>query len=1113
MILLAFTLSSLLVNPGVPITTAGDPLLPIPPEDAPGKKTEEAPSDDSPRPLLSVVGGTWIPQGPGPILNGQVENVNPDNEVAGAIHTVAAHPDDPDILYIGAVNGGIWRTANATAVSPAWSPQTDAFSSLSIGALEFDPDDPNTLIAGIGRFSSFSLIGGDLSGLLGTTDGGENWTQINDPLLTGENISGVAIRSNVLLASSNGNFGIGGLFRSADGGNSWTAMSGANGLPAGGILDLVGDPTDPNRFYASVAATGIYRSDDGGLTWNDISSADAALNNIVTSPANNNTEMAAASNGRIYAAAMIDGQAFYVGLTDDQGAAWTQMDLPLTFAEFAQPIVDATNTSPIVITSEMPHGLFSGAFVAIRGVTGNDAANGEFFISVVPSPVPGEETQFELNGSTGDGAYTGGGTWTRIVGLNPKPKPGGQGARHFSIVADPDDPDIVYVGGDRQDFPFPNFIGANDFTGRLFRGDTNVSPAGTVPSPQWEHLTHSNAITAIPGGGTVESSAPHADSREMVFDAEGDLIQVDDGGIYRRTSPGSNIGDWFSLNGNIQVTEFHDIAYDTVSNIIIGGAQDTGTPQQITSGGTTWDSISTADGGDVAVDDTSLAGMSIRYSSRQILSGFLARTYDASNNLISEVFPSLTVVGGGAPLIPQFVTPVELNAIDPARLIIGGGNSTYESLDQGNTITEAGPGIGANADAVAYGGRQDGEDNPGVLYIGSDSSVFIRTTAAPDPLVASPTYAGGFVQDIVLDPGDYRPAYVIDSNQVFQTNDAGATWTDVTGNLVDSDLRSIEFASSNTDAVFVGGRSGVFLMLTNTPGVWFEFGSGLPEAPVLDLDFDSADSVLVAGTLGRGAWLILIANPTVSIINPADGSIFNSGAEILFEGTAADSQGADLNGSLIWTSNLQPGSFTGESFSTNLLVDGVHIMTASVTDASGNTGSESITVTVSNTPPIVTINDPLDGATFTSGTIIDFSGAAIDPEDGDISASLVWTSNLHPGVSIAGPNHSTKPRDGFHEITATVTDSLGNTASDSITITVGPPPSSQGRIVFVSNRDSNEEIYLMNPDGSGVIRCTTNISDEYVSRLSPDGTKIAFGSDRDGNNEIYVMGYLHWWRL
>jgi hypothetical protein len=490
------------------------------------------------------------------------------------------------------------------------------------------------------------------------------------------------------------------------------------------------------------------------------------------------------------------------------------------------------------------------------------AANGRLYAAVL------------LNGQPGYIGFTDnlGTSWTAmdlpqtpeadgdIEGLNPRPKPGGQGAIHFSIRVDPKDPNMVYVGGDRQDFPFPNFIGAFDFSGRLFRGDTTVSPTGGVPSPQWEHLTHRNDIAAIPEGGTASSSSPHADSREIVFDTLGNLVEVDDGGIYRRTNPADNTGDWFSINGDIQSTEFHDIAYDTVSNILIGGAQDTGTPQQITSGGTTWDSVSTADGGGVEIDDTSLPGMSIRYSSFQDLGFFRRRTYDASNNLVSEVFPALTVVGGGAVLVPQFYTPIKLNAIDPTRLIIGGANSVYESLNQGDTITEVGPGIVVNdslgLEAIAYGGRSGGVDNPDVLYVGSGSQVFVRTAAAPAPLLVSATYPGGDVVDIVLDPDDWMTAYVIDSDQVFVTNNGGGSWTEITGNLTDGDLRSAEFISAASDMVFVGGQSGVFVMLTNNPGVWNEFGTGLPNALVRDLDYDAVDDVLVAGTLGRGAWLL-----------------------------------------------------------------------------------------------------------------------------------------------------------------------------------------------------------------------------------------------------------------
>jgi hypothetical protein len=244
--------------------------------------------------------------------------------------------------------------------------------------------------------------------------------------------------------------------------------------------------------------------------------------------------------------------------------------------------------------------------------------------------------------------------------------------------------------------------------------------------------------------------------------------------------------------------------------------------------------------------------MSIRYSSFQNLGGFRRQTHDAANNLISTVFPALTVVGGGSALQPQFVTPVELNAIDQRRLIIGGSNSTYESLDQGDTIAEAGPGIGVNGGSpVAYGGRRERVDNPDVLYVGSGFEVFLRTLPAPNAL--QPTgFPGGLVRDIVLDPGDWAVAYVVDPTDVFVTRDAGVVWTNITGNLVARDLRTIVFARGR---ILVGDQSGVFVMDTRQPGAWSEFGPDLPNAPVFDLDYDQADDVLVAGTLGRGAWL------------------------------------------------------------------------------------------------------------------------------------------------------------------------------------------------------------------------------------------------------------------
>ena len=761
---------------------------------------------------LPSAGGLWLPIGPAPILQGQVENVSPDNEVAGAIHTVLAHPTDANILYVGTVNGGIWRTDNATVARPQWRPLTDDFRSLSIGAMAFDPNDPNTILAGIGRYSSFASAGGDRVGLLLSKDGGETWTHPDLPFgdSVSKNISGVAVDGDRLVAAA-GPWCCTSVYRSLDGGATWSE---AEGLPANGAMDLVVDPTDRDRLYVTVRERGVFRSDDGGTSWQDISSHDATLHAAFTVPVfddegfegrNNNAEMALARNGRLYLAVLVAGQAQYIGFTDDQGAVWTAMDLPLT------PEADGTQ-----------------------------------------------------------------------LGLNPRFKPGGQGAIHFSIRVDPADPNIVYVGGDRQDFgcadeadddTCSSFIGATDFTGRLFRGDAAVARTGAVPSPQWQHLTHSFEIEAIPGGGTASNSAPHADSREMVFDANGDIIEVDDGGVYRRTAPGDNSGDWFSLNGNLQVSEIHDVAYDPLADVVIGGNQDTGTVQQFSADDAVWATVGGGDGGDVAVDASNAPNYSIRYSSFQLFQGFRRMLYDADNELLERQSPALELNGVSVyETNPgfSFVQPVILNAVEPRRAVLPAA-SIYETDDRFDTLTESyafDRSASETAVAAAYGCAM----NPDLLYIGhgdlGGAAVSVRTgldaddAATPDDFGIT-SYPGAYPRDILINPDDCATVYVADDSEVYASHDTGATWRRITGNLVDvpvsyRDLRSLEFVPDGgplgSSAVLVAGRGGVHAMYTAEDGVWLAVNEGLPNAPAADLDYDATDDVLVVSTLGRGAW-------------------------------------------------------------------------------------------------------------------------------------------------------------------------------------------------------------------------------------------------------------------
>src|SRR5262249_40897 len=116
---------------------------------------------------------SWNPEGPSPELNGQDENIPSDwpnfvgsNPVSGAIEALAVQPNS-NIVYVGGVNGGIWKTEDITSSPVSWSPLTDQFPALQIACLQFDPTDGSnqTLVAGIGLTSSLRKYFGPLTGV------------------------------------------------------------------------------------------------------------------------------------------------------------------------------------------------------------------------------------------------------------------------------------------------------------------------------------------------------------------------------------------------------------------------------------------------------------------------------------------------------------------------------------------------------------------------------------------------------------------------------------------------------------------------------------------------------------------------------------------------------------------------------------------------------------------------------------------------------------------------------------------------------------------------------------------------------------------------------------
>jgi hypothetical protein len=474
-----------------------------------------------------------------------------------------------------------------------------------------------------------------------------------------------------------------------------------------------------------------------------------------------------------------------------------------------------------------------------------------------------------------------GGSWTSLGVPSPPIYPGGQGSIHGAFAADPSNPNVVFIAGDRQNSPFPNGNGCTSFSANVFRF------TGTA----WENVVCNGA----------NGTSPHPDSRSMVFDANGNLLQANDGGIFRLVRPNTAATRrWVPVVGNIRPTEFHSIAYDPLSNIVFGGTQDNGTPIQSAPGSFTWNQLIGGDGGVVGVDadQVSHPGTSIRYTSSQFFGSFNRSTWNAANSFGGAVLVGLNIVSGPGtgqtlrqfdPNI-QFYQSFALNAIDPSRMLIGTA-SIYESLNRGDSLNNLGfvgafVGNGVSGQPIAYGSRLGGAPRPDVFYVGAGNQIFHR---AGGPITPLASYPGGRVITVAMNPNDFRQVYVSDqNNRVWGSFDEGATWTNLTANLpsLTSQVTTIALFAPNatvTNTVLIAGGFGVFQRRPGAGSSWTRLDGAralIPNALVLDLHYDYTDNVLVVGSLGRGSWTINGPLPALVAAGPSSPELPESGGSV-----------------------------------------------------------------------------------------------------------------------------------------------------------------------------------------------------------------------------------------
>lgn len=252
----------------------------------------------------------WINLGPTPGYYFSYGNIS------SRIVTGAYHPSNPNIIYIGPANGGVWKT---TDNGLNWTPLTDDQVSMSMGAIALDPIDPNIVYAGTGEatYSGVSYYG---RGLLKSTNGGATWTNITSGLPTSTYFSRLKIRpnNNTQILAALGNSG---LYRSTNSGVSWAQIK------SGRVDDVVFSPSGDTAFAVG-AGIGIMRSIDGGVTFSNYGASGL--------PAGTRTHFdLALSNPSVMWAAVYASPGVTVHKSTDYGLNWNSITMPSDFAGLA----------------------------------------------------------------------------------------------------------------------------------------------------------------------------------------------------------------------------------------------------------------------------------------------------------------------------------------------------------------------------------------------------------------------------------------------------------------------------------------------------------------------------------------------------------------------------------------------------------------------------------------------------------------------------------------------------------------------------------------------------------------------------------------------------------
>jgi PKD repeat protein len=758
------------------------------------------------------------------------------------------------------------KQLNGIQATPTWQyigPPNGVPSNGGAGRLCFITFDPAN--------AANIWVGSPGGGLWKSTNGGSSWTVVNDklPNLGAAHLAIDPTNSNVMYLSTgdrdaSDTYSIG-LLKSTDGGLTWNT-TGLIYTPSQmvHVNCVLIDPTNTQRLFAATS-NGIFRSMDGGVNWLNLKSGD--YKDIKFKPGNVNTILAA-------------GNSF--ARSTNGGATWTNPTFPTpnnnSVGRVAVAVTPADTSLVYVLAGQGATGSygFAGFYKSTNA--------GASFTKVCSSP--------NLLGWDPNGNDSGGQAWYDLV-----------------VAANPTDANEVICGGVNT---WQSTDGGNTF----------------------------NLFTHWYGGG-----APyvHADVHAIEYGPgnPNNIYIGCDGGIFASTNAGAS---WSMISNGLQIGQMYRLGVSQSNpSLTLTGWQDNGTSLDDI-GNTSYDNVLGGDGMECAIDPVNDQVLYAEY-----YYGYIEKSVSGPGGF----FPIVTSGGTGVDEDGDWVTPYIIDPSNPSVMYVG-KTEVYKSTNGGLSFSAASSfGTATRLIAMAVA-----PSNGNYVYAATSSAMYMTSNGSAFTQVAAP---GGPIAYICVDPQNAQRVWAVlggyaPGNKVFYSSNGGTSWSNISGNLPNVPVNCIAYGPGSNDGLYVGTDIGVYYK-DNSLSNWIFYSNGLPNVIINELEFQESTQKLRAATYGRGLWEV----DAYSAPTSAPVAAFSANSTTVCVGTTVNfyDNSTNLPSTWNWTlSGGSPASSSLQSPSATYTAVGTYPVKLVV---SNSAGSDSLTstnyVTVLPLPVITTTSD------------------------------------------------------------------------------------------------------------------------------------------------------------